>query len=162
MNTIVSYIFRLLLLFILTTSIMSSSNRPVAIISGGTRGIGSGIAHALADEGYDLLLAYNSNKEAADAFVETLKSKHSEIQCELVGGDLSKPETRDQIFECYDAKFGTSRVLSAAVHNAGQYLGVTSTNADGLDASSIAFGDNRILGEDGKPRFDHMHFYQAL
>ena len=79
----------------------------------------------------------------------------------MVGGDLSKPETRDRIFACFDEKF-PNRILGAAIHNAGQYVGVTSSNADGLDASSLAFGDNRILGEDGKPNFEHMHFYQAL
>jgi len=158
-----SHIFRYLLVLSLALSTMSSTSpRPVAIVTGGTRGIGSGIADAFADEGFDLLLTFNSNKEAADVFVATLKSKHSDIQCELVGGDLSKPETRDQIFECYDSKFGTDRVLTAAVHNAGQYVGVTSTNNDGLEASSLAFGDNKILGEDGKPKFEHMHFYQAL
>lgn len=140
----------------------TASNRPVAIVTGGTRGIGSGIAHALADDGFDLLLTYNSNKDAADAFVAALKAKHSEIQCELVMGDLSKPATRNAIFDKYDENFGANRILGAAVHNAGQYVGVTSTNADGLDATSVSFGDNRILGEDGKPQFDHMHFYQAL
>ena len=144
-------------------SIMSTTNsRPVAIITGGTRGIGSGIAQALAEDGFDLLLTYNSNKEAAEDFVATLKAKHGELQCELVGGDLSKPETRDKIFSTYDEKYGPTRTLGAAVHNAGQYVGVTSTNADGLGATSVSFGNNKILGEDGKPQFDHMHFYQAL
>jgi NAD(P)-dependent dehydrogenase (short-subunit alcohol dehydrogenase family) len=139
----------------------STSERPVAIITGGTRGIGSGIASALADDGFDLLLTYNSNLEAARNFVATLQALHPTIQCALVGGDLSKSETRDAIFECYDKEF-TGRTLGAVVHNAGQYLGITSTNADGLGPQNMAFGDNSILGEDGKPWLEPMKFYQAL
>lgn len=150
-----------LLLFMTTASKNKNMSRRVAIVTG-TRGIGKGIASALADDDFDLLLTYNSNKDAAEDFINDLKSKHESIQCELVGGDLSKSETRDAIFDCYDSKFGKDRILGAVVHNAGQYLGITSTNEAGLDAAMTSFGDNRILDEDGKPKLEHMKFYQAL
>jgi NAD(P)-dependent dehydrogenase (short-subunit alcohol dehydrogenase family) len=139
----------------------STSDRPVAIITGGTRGIGSGIASALADDGFDLLLTYNSNLGAARDFVATLKAQRPSIQCALVGGDLAESKTRDAIFECYDQEFN-GRTLGAVVHNAGQYVGITSTNESGLGPQNIAFGNNSILGEDGKPQLEPMKFYQAL
>lgn len=145
---------------------MSSDSTPrrVAIVTGGTRGIGSGIASALADDQFDLLLTYNSNKEAAEAFVSDLKANHSGIQCEIVGGDLSLPKTRDAIFDCYDTKFGSSKnhVLGAVIHNAGQYVGVTSSNQASLPPSKAQFGNGSLLDKDGKPDFNCMKYYQAL
>lgn len=160
--TMWSVLLAIVLLLSTTASAMAStSDRPVAIITGGTRGIGSGIALALADDGFDLLLTYNSNMEAATDFVASLQAKYPTIQCALVGGDLSKSDTRDAIFECYDKDF-LGRTLGVVVHNAGQYVGITSTNADGLGPQNIALGDNSILGKDGKPQLEAMKYYQAL
>ena len=139
----------------------TSSSRKVAIVTGGTRGVGAGIASALADDDFDLLLTYNTNLEAAKAFVADLESRHDGIQCELVGGDLSLPETRNAIFECFDSHFA-EKVLGAVVHNAGQYVGITSSNEADLPPAQIKFGDGSILGEDGVPKLDHMKYYQRL
>ena len=114
-----------------------ANRRRVAIVTGGTLGIGSGIADALGEAGYDLLLTYNSNRDAADAYVATLQAKYQGIHIEVVGGDMSHPSTRDLVFECFDTKF-TGKVLAATVHNAGQYLGITSTNEDELNATTVA------------------------
>ena len=38
-----------------------------AIVTGGSRGIGAGIALKLAEEGYDLAISYASKKDAAEA-----------------------------------------------------------------------------------------------
>jgi glucose 1-dehydrogenase len=153
-----SYTLTISLLFISTTlSLSSSSPRPVAIVTGGTRGIGSGIASALAEAGYDLLLTFNANEQAAAEFAATLQCK-----TECVGGDISLSSTRDNVFECLDTKFG-DQSLAVMVHNAGQYVGVTSDNADGLTGDkSLTFGDGSLLNEDGSTNFDTMHYYQRL
>lgn len=152
-----------LLLYIVGTRSLSSPtlhrSRPIAIVTGGTRGIGSGIADALADAGYDLLLTYNSNQEAANSFAETLNGI-AKVEC--VGGDISLSQTRDRIFDCLDSKF-PNQPLKVMAHNAGQYVGITSDNSDGLSGEKpLSFGDGSLLNEDGSTNFDTMHYYQRM
>lgn len=45
---------------------MSAGERPVALVSGGSRGIGRSVVHALADDGYDVSFCYASSTDAAE------------------------------------------------------------------------------------------------
>lgn len=51
---------------------MSTTNR-VAVVTGGTRGIGAAIAKALADNGYRVAANYAGNQQAAQAFTDQTK-----------------------------------------------------------------------------------------
>ena len=104
--------------------------RRVAVVTGGTRGIGRGISEALAEHDFDLLVSYNSDAAAAEQAAAELKDKYR-CAVECVGGDVSLPETRAKIWETFDKVYGATHALGAVVHNAGQYVGVTSTNAAG-------------------------------
>ncbi|MEC7273004.1 MAG: SDR family NAD(P)-dependent oxidoreductase, partial [Candidatus Thermoplasmatota archaeon] len=42
------------------------TSRPVALVTGGGRGIGAAISHRLAKDGYDVLLTYNSSSKPAE------------------------------------------------------------------------------------------------
>jgi len=154
-----------------------ATKKPIAIVTGGTRGIGSGIAEVLAEAGYDLLLTYNTDQEAAQSFAKTLSKKiedgdgEQKIKVECVGGDISLFSTRDKIFECLDCMIGkgddaaassSSGPLAVLVHNAGQYVGITSDNADNLSKGSLVFGDGSLVGDDGRTNFDIMHYYQRM
>ena len=135
--------------------------RRAAIVTGGTRGIGRGIAESLAEAQYDLLVTYNTDAEAAEEAASALRAAHG-CTVECVGGDISLPATRDEIFARYDATFKDSHELGAVVHSAGQYVGITSTNADGLKGGKPAgFGDGSLL-EDGVTNLDTMHYYQRM
>ena len=109
--------------------------RRVAVVTGGTRGIGRGISEALAEHDFDLLVSYNSDEAAAEQAAGELKTKYNcAVAC--VGGDVSLPETRAKIWETFDEVYGgATHRLGAVVHNAGQYVGVTSTNAAGIQAT---------------------------
>ncbi|MDQ2655994.1 MAG: SDR family oxidoreductase [Bacteroidota bacterium] len=46
----------------------------IALITGGSRGLGKNMAIALAKKGIDVMLSYNTNKEAADSVVNEIQS----------------------------------------------------------------------------------------
>ena len=52
---------------------MSTKNK-IAVVTGGSRGLGKNMALALAKKGIDVVLTYNSNKEAADKVVAEIQS----------------------------------------------------------------------------------------
>jgi 3-oxoacyl-[acyl-carrier protein] reductase len=54
---------------------MSDENKPVAVVTGGSRGIGKGIVQQLAAAGLDVRFTFVSNAEAASALQDELCSK---------------------------------------------------------------------------------------
>ena len=153
-----------LLAFVLTPAALAATAqaRRAAIVSGGTRGIGRGIADALADGNFDLLLTFNADEEAANTAAAEIREAHAGCTVGCVGGDVSLEATRDAIFARYDEMFKDTHELGAVVHNAGQYVGITSDNADGLSASTVGFGDGSLLGDDGRPQLSVMKYYQRM
>jgi len=139
----------------------------VAIVTGGARGIGRGITKVLADSGrYDgIIVTFNKNAEAAEAYAVELQND-SELRVVTVGGDLTLVANRDAIFDAYDREFSAAVgwSLSCVVHNAGQYVGITSPNEANLDGMTLKFGDGSLLGNDKDrgPDFSHMAYYQKL
>ena len=95
----------------------------LAIVTGGSRGIGAAIAAHLASKGADLLLGYTAASSAnmtAD-LCQKLSDSHG-IRCESVQADLSKPEEASTtIVEAAKSFFSTSSSLTIniLINNAG-------------------------------------------
>lgn len=51
-----------------------STKTKIALVTGGSRGLGKNMAIALAKKGIDVILTYNSNKEAADDVVKQIEA----------------------------------------------------------------------------------------
>lgn len=54
---------------------MTQSNSPIALITGGSRGLGRSMALHLADRGVDVVITYNQNSAAADEVVKLAEAK---------------------------------------------------------------------------------------
>ena len=88
--------------------------RPSALITGGSRGIGFGIAKELAKAGFNLAINGVRNQVSVQPVLDELKNFGVDVI--YARGDISKKEDRQQIFETVISEFGKLNVL---VNNAG-------------------------------------------
>ncbi|MEC7883616.1 MAG: 3-ketoacyl-ACP reductase [Verrucomicrobiota bacterium] len=105
----------------------------VALITGGSRGIGRGIALDLAAMGWDLVVNYANNQAAAEdtakTSIECAKAAGHKIRAEICRGNVGQAADRDQLISFVQIQFGR---LDLLVNNAG----ITSIGrSDILDAS---------------------------
>jgi 3-oxoacyl-[acyl-carrier protein] reductase len=94
---------------------MSLRNR-VALITGGSRGIGKGIALRLARDGARVAIAYRSNKTAAQQTLRQLQT--SGADCVAVETDISDPGRAEQLVRTVADRFGR---LDVVVNNVGDF-----------------------------------------
>lgn len=90
------------------------SDRKVALVTGGSRGIGRGCALELAQAGYDVAINFAGNEEAANKTVEDIKALG--VDAEAFKFDVSDKAAADEGVAKVFEKFGRIDVL---VNNAG-------------------------------------------
>lgn len=86
----------------------------VALITGGTRGIGKQIAITLAKEGYHIALNYRKENEELENVKKEIEE--NKVECFVVKGDVSHFEDCEAFVKQVMEKFGQIDVL---VNNAG-------------------------------------------
>ena len=90
--------------------------RETCLITGASGGIGSAIAFKMAEEGYNLVLHYGKNKEAAEELAKEIKEKNPETELLLLSADIRKEEEVNTLMEEVLKHFSSIEVL---VNNAG-------------------------------------------
>ena len=102
---------------------MTSKSNKVALVTGGSRGLGRDMAIQLAKKNFDVIITYNSNEAEANKVVGEVKaSGKNAIALQL---DVAKSSTYDAFVSNVKAKlikdFGTNQIHSL-VNNAGTGL----------------------------------------
>ncbi len=119
------------------------TERPVAIVTGASRGIGKGIARELGSLGYDLIVNHfdftAEGKPDESKAVQTQKEiKDSGAKCEILRGDVSSADDRKSLLALAKSKFGRCDML---VNNAGV---APLKRLDLLEATEESF--DRVMG----------------
>ena len=104
---------------------------PVALVTGGTRGIGLGIARALAGAGWNLVLSGMRPASDVTATLQELRTLGADVS--YFASDVSKAEDRTALVGAARARHGA---LNAVINNAGRAPRV---RADLLEASEESF-----------------------
>ena len=95
---------------------MSKLTGKVAVVTGASKGIGAGIAKALAAEGASVVVNYASSKSGADKVVADIAAAGGKAVA--VGGDVSKSAEAKGIIDAAVKEFGRLDIL---VNNSGVY-----------------------------------------
>jgi len=94
---------------------MSLRNR-VAVVTGGTRGIGRGIALRLAQDGARIAIAYRANKASAQMTLRQLQTVGAD--CVAVETDITQLARAEQLIKTVADRYGRIDVL---VNNVGEF-----------------------------------------
>lgn len=106
----------------------------IAIITGGSRGIGAATAKLFAKNGFDICINYISNNNAANTIVDEIKEIG--VRCIAVQADVSNEQDVLNLFSQVDRDLGT---VSALVNNAA--ILTTQSRLENMNAERI----NNIL-----------------
>jgi 3-oxoacyl-[acyl-carrier protein] reductase len=110
---------------------MSLRNR-VAVVTGGSRGIGRGIALQLAQQGARVAVAYRANKAAAQMALRQMQAAGAD--CVAVETDVSQTGRAEQLIKTVGDRYGRVDVL---VNNVGDFRWGTLAESSVEEWSSI-------------------------
>jgi 3-oxoacyl-[acyl-carrier protein] reductase len=86
----------------------------VALVTGGSRGIGAAISRALTEAGASVAINYRERSEEAKRFAMRLREAGAVVSC--IAADVSKPDAVTAMVEAVTTEFGPIDIL---VNNAG-------------------------------------------
>src|SRR5579871_6070205 len=86
----------------------------VALVTGGSRGIGAAISRALTDAGASVAINYRERAEDAKRFAMRLRETGAAVSC--IAADVSKPDAVTAMVEAVTSEFGAIDIL---INNAG-------------------------------------------
>ena len=112
---------------------MTGKTRRAALVTGGTRGIGLGIAQALAGDGWDLALCGTRAESDVTAVLDQLRGSGGLVT--YVAADIAQPDDRARLVDDVRARHG---VVHALVNNAGR---APRARADLLEATEENFAE---------------------
>ncbi len=138
----------------------------IALVTGGSRGIGLGIAHRLAAEHWDLVI---NGVRPEDAVAESLSKLRSHgVRVTYARGDVGSPEGREAILDACD-RFAAGKAINLLVNNAGvapkartdlletseeSYDHVVDTNLKGAVFLTQAVARRMVASKGADPRFE--------
>ena len=102
----------------------------IALVTGGSRGIGAATVKALAQEGYDIAVNYNANGDAAEKVAG--EARASGGRAITVRADVAQEDQVVAMFETVDRELG---ILDVLVNNAG--INGRAARVDELTADEI-------------------------
>lgn len=91
-------------------------NGKVALVTGGSRGIGAATARALAEDGADVAISYAASAEKAEKLVKELENKG--VRAAAFKADQADPAQVEGLLEAVKGRFGRLDIL---VNNAGVF-----------------------------------------
>lgn len=115
--------------------------KQIAIVTGGSRGIGREVSRLLARKGYDLCINFRSNASAAEALRDELATYGSRIIA--VQADVSTEQGVETLFSRVDKELGK---VTAQVNNAAQLLPQSRVEAMTADRLNSMFQANITSG----------------
>src|SRR6266566_4337237 len=89
----------------------------VALVTGGSRGIGAAIAKRLAEDGADVAISYSVSSVQAEAIVGALKKIG--VRAEAIQADQADPDQAAGLVKMVAERFGRLDIL---VNNAGVFV----------------------------------------
>src|SRR5579863_4294443 len=98
------------------TGLMSKLSGKVALVTGASKGIGAGIAKALAAEGASVVINYASSKSGAEMVVDAIEEGGG--RAVAAQGDVSKPAEAQGVVDAAIKAYGK---LDIVVNNSGVY-----------------------------------------
>ncbi|MGQ4600349.1 glucose 1-dehydrogenase [Nocardia sp. R6R-6] len=103
---------------------------PVAIVTGGSRGIGRAIAERLGSDGASVVVNYHSNRSAADEVVQRIESGGG--QAVAARADVADPAQLRGLFDAAEEHFGKLDIL---VNNVGiaRFAPIAEATVDDFD-----------------------------